>query len=388
MYECKDLYGANEFNIFILNNYSAEFTDSQGKVAVGGNILLNDYSVASHLPKEDSPYLIVGGKIDIESGSNNGTTIISNSKNVIHYTMTNYNGSVIAPTEDKPIDFSSVSSYLKCYSNFLGKYSTNSSYNLNSGGQLTITGKDSDMNIVTLPSNILSTANEIILLFPQNSTLIINVTGDFIHFPSAATIVDNNNPPTADEIEHILWNFPDATKFTASGVQIDGTVLAPNANSYLDNGNLQGTIISYNLTGGMEFHNYPFNGNLPQNSNCCFNTDTTPTSPNTPSSTNAPVFCAKPCKVCIKGTIYCCEYPCRTSHIKVYLFNSICASNPLEYTLTNSKGEYEFSNIDAGEYVVAVYSTSQNKCVYCRKNNSCSCFLCIHNCTLTVNGYI
>ncbi|MBS2905158.1 choice-of-anchor A family protein, partial [Klebsiella pneumoniae] len=96
----------------------------------------------------------------------------------------------------------------------------------------------------------------------------------------------------------ILWNFPDATKFTASGVQIDGTVLAPNANSYLDNGNLQGTIISYNLTGGMEFHNYPFNGNLPQNSNCCFNTDTTPTSPNTPSSTNAPVFCAKPCKVC------------------------------------------------------------------------------------------
>ncbi len=383
MYECKDLYGANEFNIFILNNYSAEFTDSQGKVAVGGNILLNDYSVASHLPKEDSPYLIVGGKIDIESGSNNGTTIISNSKNVIHYTMTNYNGSVIPPTEDKPIDFSSVSSYLKCYSNFLGKYSTNSSYNLNSGGQLTITGKDSDMNIVTLPSNILSTANEIILLFPQNSTLIINVTGDFIHLPSAATIVDNNNPPTADEIEHILWNFPDATKFTASGVQIDGTVLAPNANSYLDNGNLQGTIISYNLTGGMEFHNYPFKGNLPQYNSCCSNHNN---SNNNIGNSNT--FCMKPCKVCISGTIYCCNSSCNTNHIKVYLFTSPYASNPIDYVFTNSKGEYEFSNIDAGEYVIAVYSPTQNKCIYCKKNTSCSCLVCAHNCIFNVNGYI
>lgn len=67
MYECNNLYGANDFNVFILNNYIAEYTDSEGKVAVGGNITLTDYSVASHLPKEDSPYLIVGGKIDITS---------------------------------------------------------------------------------------------------------------------------------------------------------------------------------------------------------------------------------------------------------------------------------------------------------------------------------
>lgn len=379
MYQCNNLYGANDFNVFILNNYSAQDTDSERKVAVGGNINLTNYSVASHLPKEDSPYLIVGGKIDITGGSNNGTTVISNSKNVINYTMTNYNGSVISPIEGTPIDFNSVSSYLKCYSDFLGKYQTNSSYEL-SGNILTIKGTDSNINVVTISSQVLSSASEIILLFPENSTLIINVTGDFIQFPSAAIIVNNNNPPTDNEIKHILWNFPDATKFTASGVQIDGTVLAPNANSYLNDGNLQGTIISYNLNGGMEFHNYPFQGSLPQKNSCCSNNN---------NNENNNTFCIKPsCKICIKGTIYCCNYPCNTDHLTVYLFNSIHAKNPIDYVITNSKGEYEFSNIDTGIYVVAVYSPTENRCIYCKAKNSCSCLICAFNCVSNVNGYI
>lgn len=56
--------------------------------------------------------------------------------------------------------------------------------------------------------------------------------------------------------------------------------------------------------------------------------------------------------------------------------------------MTNSKGEYEFSNVDAGEYVVAVYSPTENRCVYCKPKNSCSCFICAHNCTFNVNGFI
>src|SRR5262249_38300909 len=54
---------ASEFTVFLLGDYTASFTDSEGRVSVGGNVNFNGFGVGDRLPNSHGTRddLIVGG---------------------------------------------------------------------------------------------------------------------------------------------------------------------------------------------------------------------------------------------------------------------------------------------------------------------------------------
>lgn len=261
---------ATDFNVFVLNNDSESNVDSEGRVAVGGNAVFNNYSVGSKLPlSKTRADLIVGGNMDISSGTNfSGNSIISTSGMVYKYTMTNNNGVPNQPLRENPINFSKESSFLKKASLTWANLTPNGTSTLNFG-ELILKGTNTNLNIFSFNgdnvnnSNIsLSQLNGINIIAPLTSTILINIRGSNLSFGSFQ-IFRNGKAATGKIGQLILWNLPNAKTLTPFTTSIKGSLLAPFATYNSGYTNIEGTLIVNNLTGHTEAHNYPFKGNLP-----------------------------------------------------------------------------------------------------------------------------
>ena len=63
-----DLSVAGNYNTFILNDFTAPSSDTEGRLAVGGHANLANYSVGDKLSPSDDPVLVVGGALTFTSG--------------------------------------------------------------------------------------------------------------------------------------------------------------------------------------------------------------------------------------------------------------------------------------------------------------------------------
>jgi hypothetical protein len=61
----------------------------------------------------------------------------------------------------------------------------------------------------------------------------------------------------------ILYNFYEATSLTIAGIGVQGSILAPWADTFFDDGHIDGNLIAKSLRGAGEGHNRLFDGNLP-----------------------------------------------------------------------------------------------------------------------------
>ena len=85
------------------------------------------------------------------------------------------------------------------------------------------------------------------------STVVINVTGNFVGHPNVLNAGSYQN--------NVIWNFVDATSVDFQGYGWAGTVLAPNA-AVSTNNAINGTVVAAGFTGQGELHNQPFAGDL------------------------------------------------------------------------------------------------------------------------------
>ena len=70
---------AGDYNTFIFNNFTAT-SDTQGRLAVGGNMNVSGYSVGDQLPANSGDVLVVGGDLTYSSGRvYNGDVVVGGS---------------------------------------------------------------------------------------------------------------------------------------------------------------------------------------------------------------------------------------------------------------------------------------------------------------------
>lgn len=364
---CTNLYYANDFNLFVLNNYTSADVDTEGKIAIGGEADLTSYGVGTALPRIDSPYLVIGKIMNITNSNNNGTTVISTSGTVINSEISNYEGQETY-TRENLIDFNAAKKFFECYSKFLNSLTSTGTVSIVNYNQLILSGNNPSLNVFNFNcSNIqnsgiaFSQLSEININIPEGSTVIINANCTNATFPSCSIFV-NNNDQNFTQAQKILWNFPNSTTLSASGVEILGSVLAPFADSNMSDGQLNGNFITNNLTGSMEYHNHPFNGSLPLSNTCC----------NSNNNNGS--------KINICGTIYkcapsegeciCyCDYQCK---IKINLYAYLGYSCKfIKSTSINSSGHYCFFDLSPGYYIIEIINTCNNKKNYIR-SNTCS----------------
>ncbi|MUT64795.1 choice-of-anchor A family protein [Paenibacillus sp. NEAU-GSW1] len=230
---CTNFGTANDYNVFVFGDHSQMNTSADGRVAAGGNVSYQDYSVGTTLPISTmDAQLIIEGNVSIVRGFNNGNTIIAPTSVVTEYSMINSNGVAGQPIVDERIDFAAARTFLQCTSTGWAGIPANGTA-VNAFGGLVMTGTDPVLNVFTFNAAdidgsglALASANNVLIRIPDGSYALINLLGNNIGFGSYVITIENSNDPNPPG-SRLLWNVPEAAAFFHQSLLLQGTLLAP-----------------------------------------------------------------------------------------------------------------------------------------------------------------
>lgn len=265
------------FNAIVAGNFQTQ-SDTEGAVMVGGNLTSQNSGTLDTHTRTPSGTLAGYGSVSVYgdavnarynannlvvkvAGGNIGTNVFSGAASVT------YNASL-------PYTFSNVWNTLVAASTGLAQITPTSQAALPTAGSnnAVLTAVPGSANGITTAAVIditaaqLASYNSVTVKLNGASTVVINVTGNFVGHP-------NIQHPQKFQ-SNVIWNFVDATSIDFQGYGWAGTVLAPNA-AVTTNNAINGALISASFSGNGELHDHPFVGDITPL------LTTTPTSPPT-----------------------------------------------------------------------------------------------------------
>ncbi len=236
---------ASDYSAFILHDFNGQYSDIQGRLAVGGNATVTGYSVGDGLSDSNGTRddVIVGGNLKYTNGQVfNGNVVYAGTGTFESFGIPNG-----TTRQGSVIDFGAAKTQLMDLSaNWAGKATTGSV--TNQWGIVTLTGTNAQTNVFNLKASDLWNANTVTIKAPAGSTVLVNVSGAEARMQYLGMSVQGT---TADRV---VFNFHEAAKVTLQGIGFQGSVMAPKAHVEFSNGNLEGTLIACSWNGYGEIH--------------------------------------------------------------------------------------------------------------------------------------
>ncbi|MCF4969633.1 choice-of-anchor A family protein [Nostoc sp. CMAA1605] len=247
---------AQDYNVFVFGDMN-QSSDSEGRVAVGGNATFTNFGIADRLTNSNGTdtRLVVGGNLTYNNGQIfGGNAVVGGTVKTPVYFNCSPNCGV---KSGQLIDFNTARQELTNLSGYLGGLTSTNTTEYKWGG-IILTGNNSDLNVFTIDGSKFSSSSYLDLKgVGSNSTVILNILGSSIDIKYFGLNYFGANK------QNVLFNFVDATQINTTGFSFQGSVLATKANVNFSNGNVEGTLVASSLSGTGEFHNVPFTGNLP-----------------------------------------------------------------------------------------------------------------------------
>jgi choice-of-anchor A domain-containing protein/uncharacterized repeat protein (TIGR01451 family) len=244
-------------------------TDSEGRIAVGGDARLRNYGVATRWPQEPTRVdLAVGGDLTATSVNAARGSVTHGGTLTGDVTVANNGGTIT----QRPLDLTAAFNEAQRRSDFWAGTPANGGISGPQDGALYLTGEDDTLNVFTLTAQRLQSAPAIRLRVPFRSSTLINVTGGSYSTATQpyysmeiwnGTNYQQYGNDVPEEIEHIrralLWNFPEATDIQIGPyLAWQGSVLAPGAAVvFPGDTQLNGTVVAGSLVGRGETHLHP-----------------------------------------------------------------------------------------------------------------------------------
>ncbi|MEJ5358971.1 MAG: choice-of-anchor A family protein [Desulfobacterales bacterium] len=277
---------ASRFNVFVFEDLVQWKTDTEGRVAAGGNVFYSDMSVARRIREQNGddsdPELIVGGNLFARRGSvgyfpaeNSGDPafkkgdIVVGGRAFIGKDAGGYETFTYGSLQERtpsPIDFAKERTALEELSAYWGSLNANGTVEkLHSN--LFLRGSDARLNIFTLSAWDLVRIGDFRIEVPEGSTVLVNLSGKIgrlerFGFYFNGLYGDQDREGLFPD-DRILYNFYEATALKIAGIEVHGTVLAPGAKVSFFDGHIEGGLIARSLFGTGEAHNELFAGFLP-----------------------------------------------------------------------------------------------------------------------------
>ena len=262
------LGGASAFNTFVLGDMQGIHSDVEGRLAVGGNLDLQDYAVAMLLDDsaDHTDTLVVGGDVRFDRGrvyhgnlAYGGTAEL----NEVGFYAGERPEEAAGAAVKKPdaLDFVATGAELKQLSAQFGSYQSNgeavwSPY----GGELKLVGNDPLLNVFTLDIGTLSNLR-LDLLVPTGAWTLVNFTNSQVslnsfgmHFGVGSERLDDNVRHDGERSGRVLFNFAQASALDIHAMALPASVLAPLADINFYNARVDGQLVAGNLYGS------PFGG--------------------------------------------------------------------------------------------------------------------------------
>lgn len=244
---------ADNYNLWALGNASSSFSDTQGRVAVGGNATFNGYDIGITQPGGD--VLVAGGNISFTNG-----TIRGNARYGGTYSGTNVgytNGG--APIAGNPINFGTANAHLLNTSSVWGSLVANGS-DQQVFSSLVLSGSNANLNVFDISASQLLGISEVNINVTAGSTVLINVSGGAVTFNNIGYNLNGSQNPNG--FRKVLWNAHQAGSISMSN--LNGSLLAPLASANTGFGVINGQMIVGSFAGNMQINDYGFNGVVPE----------------------------------------------------------------------------------------------------------------------------
>lgn len=261
----KPLGMASDFNVFVLDNYTSLSSTVEGRIAVGGNLNLNNFSVGDKLnPAKRGDVVVVGGDVTFPSGRiYNGNLRAGGSVAGVGSAVRNgmAKGAVIAGNSYLPVEFGNESAYMQDLSTNLAALPATGTVTLQWGGYELKGDCTSKLQVFNVNAAELATVHTYaVSCIPSGATVIFNILGE------AATIQNMGMQSLTAIRDKVLFNFPQAKTVKLTSVAIEGSILAPYAEFVQPAGRVEGQVIAKSwlstTSGYMSIHNRVFSGDV------------------------------------------------------------------------------------------------------------------------------
>jgi choice-of-anchor A domain-containing protein len=243
---------ASGYNAFVFGNFTSSNSDTEGRVAVGGNANFTNYDIG--LMNPGGTALVVGGNLSMFGGTIRGNAVVGGTRSASNMSFQN-GGSW---QSGSPINFSQVQSQLLDLSTQWKGFG-NSGIVRKPFSTVELVGNRS-VNIFNVSASLLSSASDINILVPSGATALINVTGTGnITLPNFG--YNFNGSQDRSNFQKVIWHVTDAS--TVSMNSLNGTIFAPKSDITGSWGQINGHLIAKSFNGPTQINHNPYNGASP-----------------------------------------------------------------------------------------------------------------------------
>ncbi len=251
-----DFGPAADYNLFVLHDLEQPSSDTEGRLAVGHDAELSNYSVGDKLPPNSGDVLVVGRKLIYHSGRVfNGSVVYGN-----FIDSTRWNLADQGIRKDTVIDFRAAKRYLKDLSNQLSVLAETGVDSM-IFTHLKLTGNDPDLNVFNVDVEDVNNSTNFTINVPENSVTVVNIIGDSVSW-SGGFVVNEDNGISDPNYTNLLLNFNHTKNIHISDIGILGSILAPWATLDYPHGVIRGQVMVKNMFGAGQFNNVVFTGTI------------------------------------------------------------------------------------------------------------------------------
>jgi len=243
------------FNVFVLGELDQHGTDTEGRVAAGGDATLASYGVGMRLSDSAGARddLVVGGTLRFQDGAVPHGNAVYGALGVLSAVSFGTSGHHVG----RPLDFAAAARELDAHSAALARLAITGRVTTTAGGTVTFRGDRPDLEVFELASADLAGATSLAIEVRAGATALVNVRG------RDAAVRSLGFSLRGAARERVILHFPDATTLAIGGVGVQATVLAPRAAVRFEGASIDGTLVAGTLRGTGESHDHPFTGCLP-----------------------------------------------------------------------------------------------------------------------------
>lgn len=257
-----DLGVASNYNVFILGDMNHQYSDVEGRLAVGGNLTLSNYAIGMLLGSgaNHTDSLVAGGTLAFSDGRvYHGNAVYgadSDVQQVGFYAGDNPAEATGTLRQGSPIDFDAAARELEQRSHTLGSQASNGSLiRPKHGGFAQLLGSHNLLNVFDVSIDDLATGR-LDLIVPDGAWTLINVSGKSgslnsmgIHFGANSERINDNTRHDGSLSGRVLFNFFEAETLDVHALALPGSLLAPFADLNFYNARIDGQVIAKSLFG-------------------------------------------------------------------------------------------------------------------------------------------
>ncbi len=276
--DCKAVSPAFGYNVFIKEDVELARSDTQGRLAAGGNAVFTEYTVGDRVGKGvlENPWtLLAGGDLTFTAPSQflfvqlgqagyGGKLNNTNGVSSRGFQRVDVNGIVNIPAEFEKLsalsarlgDLPATGETLYYASQFGPAVPAIECARTRC--RIELKGAEAGVNVFAVDGAALSRAAEVHIRMPQDAAALVNISGErvammnFAFFPSKGKRAGFNS-------RRVLFNMPKAQSLLMRGIGVEGSVLAPEAAVSFPGGVFYGNLVARRLGSMSPFASGQFN---------------------------------------------------------------------------------------------------------------------------------